>query len=69
MSCCVTLVFFLKRKFEYIGNEVEIFVNKILEIDEKNDKKEYNLISLDDIKKDDDHIIIDMPINKNYDII
>jgi|TARA_B110000285_G_scaffold226680_1_gene286818 hypothetical protein len=67
MSCCVNLVDYLKTNIEYIGIEFDIFLNKLLEIDK--DKKVYNIINLVEINKDIDHTIVDIPINKGYNII
>ena len=63
----MNLVDYLKNNIEYIGKEFDIFLNKILEIDK--DKKDYNLINLDKINQDNEDIIVDIPINKGYNII
>jgi hypothetical protein len=71
MSCCVNLVDYIKVNIEYIGKEFNIFLNKILEIDTNSDSKEYNLIDLNEINqsKKKDHVVIDVPISRDYDII
>lgn len=70
MSCCLSVLVFLKKKCIYIGKEFDEFLNKILEIDvKKNDDKNnlYKRINMEEINKDEDHIIID--IDNDYDII
>jgi hypothetical protein len=70
MSCCLSVLVFLKKKCIYIGKEVDDFLNRILEIDvKKSDNKNnpYKRINMEEINKDDDHTIID--IDKEYDII
>ena len=70
MSCCLSVLVFLKKKCIYIGKEFDEFLNKILEIDvTKNDDKNnpYKRINMEEINKDDDHTTVD--IDKEYDII
>ena len=71
MSCCVFIVNYLKNKFDIFGLEFDNFLNNILEIKTNSDSKEYNFINLNEIKKkkNKDHIIIDVPITRDYDII
>ena len=68
MSCCLNLIDYIKINIEYIGREFDIFLNKILEIHPNSDSKEYNLIDLNE-KKKNDHVVIDVPISQDYDII
>ena len=69
MSCCVSLVYYLKKKLNNFGNDFDEFLNKILEIN--SNKNEYNLINLEDLKENDnkDHISINIPIENDYDLI
>lgn len=70
MSCCLSVLEFLKKKCIYIGKEVDAFLNRILEIDvKKSDDKNnpYKRINMEEINKDEDHTIID--IDNEYDII
>ena len=70
MSCCLNLVDYVKINVEYIGKELDNFLNKILEIKTNSDSKEYNLIDLNELnKKKTDHLIIDFQISRDYDII
>ena len=71
MSCCLNLVDYVKINIEYIGKEFDIFLNKILEIHPNSDSKEYNLIDLNELneKKKNDHVVIDVPISRDYYII
>jgi len=71
MSCCLNLIDCIKINIEYIGREFDIFLNKILEIHPNSDSKEYNLIDLNELneKKKNDHVVIDVPISRDYDII
>jgi hypothetical protein len=70
MSCCLNLVDYVKINVEYIGKEIDNFLNKILEIKTNSDSKEYNLIDLNELnKKKTDHLIIDFQISRDYDII
>ena len=70
MSCCLNLLDYVKINVEYIGKELDNFLNKILEIKTNSDSKEYNLIDLNELnKKKTDHLIIDFQISRDYDII
>ena len=71
MSCCISLYSYLKKKLNLINYEFDEFLNKILEIKTNNDDKEYNLINLDEIieNKKHDHVVIDVPISQDYNII
>ena len=71
MSCCISLYSYLKKKLNFINCEFDEFLNKILEIKPNSVSKEYNLINLDEISenKKNDHVVIDVPISQDYDII
>ena len=71
MSCCVSLVYYLKKKLNNFGNDFDEFLNKILEIDSNNKNNEYNLINVEDLKENDinNHISINIPIENDYDLI
>jgi hypothetical protein len=68
-NCFIHLVDYLKTNIEYIGIEFDIFLNKLLEIDTNCDSKDYNIIDLENINKENDDIIVDIPINEGYNII
>lgn len=71
MSCCISLYSYLKKKLDFISYEFDEFLNKILEIKSNSVSKDYNLINLDEIieNKKNDHVVIDVPISQDYDII
>lgn len=61
---------YFKKQFNNCLNYFDNYLNKILEIEIKENKdKQYNLIDLSEIYKDKDHVIIDIPIDKGYNII
>ena len=71
MSCCFSLYIYLKKKLNFLGDEFDEFLNTILEIKTNTNDKDYNLIDLDEINenKKNDHVVIDVPITQDYDII
>ena len=70
MTCCLDSFLFLKKQLNQCFYIFDNYLNKILEIEIKDKKdEEYNLIDLKEINKDEDHVIIDIPINTGYNII
>ena len=61
---------YFKEQLNNCFNHFDNYLNRILEIEIKENKdKEYNLIDLSEINTDKDHVIIDIPIDKGYNII
>lgn len=70
MPCCLESFLYIKKKLNIYIDQFDNYLNQILEIEIKdNEDKEYNLIDFKEIDKDEDHVIIDIPINTGYNII
>ena len=67
MSCCVIFFNNLKKKLDILGIQFDIFFNNIFEVNNNSDN-DYDLIDLDETKKND-HVVIDIPIKNDYNII
>ena len=62
MNCCVPFIDYLSIKFE-------IFLDEILEIIHEDKKDRKTKLNMEDITKDEDNVIIDIPINTGYEMI
>ena len=71
MSCCINFWDFLSNKFLFYSKKFDLFLDEILEIKpkKKNEKVQKTKLNMEEIEKDEDHIIIDIPINKGYQLI
>lgn len=71
MSCCISFYSYLKKKLNFIGSEFDEFLNTILKINTNSVNKEYDLKNFNEIteNKKKDHVVIDVPISEDYDII
>ena len=69
MNCCLPIIDYLSIKFNIYRKKFDIFLDEILEIKHEDKKEEKVKLNMEEINKDEDHVIIDMPINKGYELI
>ena len=69
MNCCLPIIDYLSFKFKVCRKKFDIFLDEILEIKHEDKKEEKVKLNMEEINKDEDHVIIDMPINKGYELI